>query len=46
MLRDDTSYKDLGPNHFDKIDKNKTARTLLRKLKDLAYQVEVKESMA
>jgi transposase len=42
MLRDGSSYKDLGPHHFDKVDKNKTARTLLRKLKDLGYQVEVK----
>lgn len=46
MLRDGTSYKDLGPNHFDKIDKSKTARTLVRKLKDLGYQVEVTEPTA
>jgi transposase len=41
MLRNGTSYKDLGPNHFDKIDKNKTARTLMRKLRDLGFEVQV-----
>ena len=40
-LRNGTSYKDLGPNHFDKIDKSKTARTLVRKLKDLGFEVQV-----
>jgi len=34
-------YRDLGPNHFDKVDKNKTARTLMRKLKDLGFEVQV-----
>jgi hypothetical protein len=29
MLRDGTPYMDLGPNHFDKIVKKKTARTLV-----------------
>jgi DNA repair exonuclease SbcCD nuclease subunit len=42
MLRDGVEYQDLGPDHFDRTDKPKTIRRLVRKLEQLGCQVEVK----
>jgi transposase len=42
MLRDGVEYRDLGPDHFDRHDKSKTAGRLARKLRDLGYEVELK----
>ena len=42
MLRDDVDYKDLGTAYFDQIDKTKSATRLVRRLKDLGFQVELK----
>ena len=44
MLRDGTEYRDLGPDHFDKLDKTKTVTRLLRRLHDLGCDVEVKKA--
>jgi transposase len=44
ILRDGVVYHDLGPDHFDKRDKTKTARRLVRQLQDLGYEVDVKEA--
>jgi hypothetical protein len=44
MLRDGTEYRDLGPDHFDKLDKTKTVTRLLRRLHDLGRDVEVKKA--
>jgi len=41
MLRDDLPYHDLGADHFDRRDKAKLARRLIRRLHDLGLQVEV-----
>lgn len=35
MLRDGVEYEDLGPDHFDRHDKTKTIRRLLKRLADL-----------
>lgn len=44
ILRDDVPYQDLGPDHFDRIDKHKVASRLVRKLHNLGYQVEIKQA--
>ncbi len=35
MLRDGTEYNDLGSEHFDRQDRSKTTRRLLKRLQDL-----------
>jgi hypothetical protein len=42
MLRDGTEYRDLGPDHFNTIDTEKTTKTLLKRLAALGVEVEVK----
>lgn len=44
IMRDDIPYKDLGPNHFERINKHKVAAQFVRKLHNLGYQVEIKEA--
>jgi transposase len=44
MLRDGAPYRDLGPNHFNTIDRAKTTKRLLKRLADLGVEVEVKEA--
>lgn len=39
MLRDDVDYRDLGDNYFDRMDKDKAASRLVRRLHDLGYDV-------
>jgi len=39
MLRDGTEYNDLGSDHFDRHDRSKTIRRLLRRLQDLGCDV-------
>jgi len=46
MLRDDVEYRDLGPSHFDRYDRNKSISRLVRRLKDLGCRVEIQESAA
>ena len=46
MLRDGVPYNDLGHQHFDRRDKNKTIRRLVRRLSDLGCRVEVQEHVA
>lgn len=40
MLRDGVEYEDLGPDHFDRHDKTKTIRRLLKRLADLGCNIE------
>jgi transposase len=40
MLRDGVEYDDLGPDHFDRHDKNQTIRRLLKRLADLGCNIE------
>jgi transposase len=42
MLRDEVEYRDLGPHHFQRRNKVQTVRRLVRRLKDLGCDVEVK----
>ena len=42
ILRDGTTYKDLGGHHFDLRDKQKAAKRLLRRLQQLGVKVELK----
>jgi transposase len=42
MLRDGLEYRDLGGGHFTERDKQETTKRLLRRLRDLGVEVEVK----
>jgi transposase len=42
MLRDGTFYADLGPDYFVRHDKDRAAMRLIRRIKDLGYDVEIK----
>lgn len=42
MLRNQVPYQDLGPDHFDRCDKARTINRLVRKLKELGCEVELK----
>jgi transposase len=44
MLRDGVPYRDLGPDHFDKADRSKVIRRLVRKLEGLGCQVDLKNA--
>jgi transposase len=39
LLRDGTVYQDLGPEHFQRTDRSRTAERLTRRLRALGYQV-------
>jgi transposase len=41
MLRDGTEYNDLGSEHFDRQDRSKTIRRLIKRLQDLGCDVPV-----
>jgi transposase len=41
LLRDGTVYQDLGPQHFDKVRAERTAKSLVRRLKALGVEVEL-----
>jgi transposase len=42
ILRDGLDYKDLGPHYLDRLDKDKAAQRLTRRLRDLGYQVDLR----
>ena len=42
MLRDGVEYKDLGPDHFERHDKAKTISRLVRRLKALGCEVDLR----
>jgi len=44
MLRDGVPYKDLGADHFTTVDRDKTAKRLLKQLAQLGVEVEVKHA--
>jgi transposase len=44
MLRDDVDYRDLGTDYFDRTDRSRAARRLIKRLGDLGYAVEVKDA--
>ena len=46
MLRDGVEFHDLGPQHFTQHDHTQTAQRLLRRLRDLGLEVEVRKPAA
>lgn len=42
MLQRDLSYQDLGPSHFDTLNRQRTANRLTRRLRDLGFEVELR----
>jgi len=42
MLRDHVDYRDLGTDYFDRTNKAKATNRLVRRLKELGYEVELK----
>jgi transposase len=44
MMRDRVVYRDLGPEHFPRLDKNKLIRRHLHRLRELGVQVEIKQA--
>lgn len=44
ILRDQVPYRDLGPDHFARRDKAKTIGRLVRRLRDLGCEVDVKHA--
>ena len=44
MLRDGVEYQDLGPDHFDRLDKTKAVARLVRRLNQLGCEVEIKHA--
>lgn len=45
VIRDGTTYRDLGGHHFDLRDKQKAAKRLLKRLEKLGFQVQVQASV-
>ena len=43
MLRNGVPYRDLGPQHFTTVDRDKTAKRLLKQLAQLGVEVELKQ---
>ena len=46
LLRDGTLYQDLGPGHFDSINRDRAAHSLVRRLKALGFDVGVRPPAA
>ena len=44
MLKNGVEYRDLGSDHFDRHDKNKTISRLVRRLQHLGCDVELKHA--
>jgi hypothetical protein len=46
ILRASVPYKDLGPEHFNRRDKEHAARRLQSRLEDLGFAVEIRPTIA
>ena len=46
LLRDGTVYEDLGLNHFDAINRDRAAKSLVRRLQALGFAVDVRPAAA
>lgn len=44
LLRDQVPYRDLGSRYFTRIDKDRTAQRLARRIKELGYEVEIRKA--
>ncbi len=41
IIRDGMDYRDLGPDHFDRTDKDRAAKRLVKRLETLGFQVQL-----
>lgn len=46
MLNDGTEYQDLGAAHLDRMDRDRSAKHLLRRLEDMGFEVQLTEKAA
>jgi transposase len=46
LIKDGTIYQDLGPNHFDELDRQRVTRRAVSRLQALGYDVTLKEVSA
>jgi transposase len=46
LIKDGTIYQDLGPNHFDELDRQRITQRAVRRLQALGYDVTLKEVSA
>ncbi len=46
LIKDGTVYQDLGPNHFDELDRRRITHRAVRRLQALGYQVTLEEVLA
>lgn len=46
ILRDGAEYRDLGPHHFEDLDRSKATHRLVKRLRDLGYAVQLTEVAA
>lgn len=46
ILRDGVEYRELGGQHFDRLDRSKVTQRLVKRLRDLGYDVQLNESAA
>jgi transposase len=44
VLRDEVPYRDLGPLYFARLDQDRTAQRLARRIKELGYEVEIRKA--
>jgi transposase len=44
LLRDQTIYRDLGNLYFDRLDRQRAAQRLTRRLRELGYEVEIRKA--
>ena len=44
ILRDGVDYHDLGPDHFVEHDRSRTVERLTRRIRDLGYEITVKQA--
>jgi len=46
ILRDDVDYRDLGPDHFDRRERAHRTKHLVQRLRDLGYEVTLRDAAA
>ncbi len=46
LLRDGTVYQDLGMSHFDSMNRDRAAKSLVRRLQALGFEVDVRPAAA
>ena len=44
LLRNEVPYRDLGPLYFARLDRDRTAQRLVRRIKELGYEVDIRKA--